>query len=81
MAKNKKNANKTITVSPRCPTDANNANTNFFNPLNLLTVFKGLKIRKAFKPDNPEIFLPPIVFSKIKERNPTITTKKSNIFQ
>ena len=68
-------------VSPKCPKDDNNAVTNFFKPLNLFTVFKGLNIRKALRPANPEIFVPFIACSMINNTQPAITTKKSKMFQ
>ena len=76
-----KKKNKTIDVSPKWPIEANNAVTNFFKPLNLFTVFKGRRILNALNPARPEIFVPFIALSKIKDIHPTITTKKSKIFQ
>ena len=76
-----KKKNRIIEVSPKWPIEARSAVTNFFKPLNLLTVFKGRKILKALKPASPEIFFPFITLSKIKDIQPTITTKKSKIFQ
>ena len=61
--------------------EASKAVTNFFRPLNLFTVFKGRKILKARSPANPDIFFPFVAFSKMRDIQPTITTKKSKIFQ
>ena len=81
MAKIKKKKTRTIVVSPKCAIEANKAVTNFFSPLNLLTVFKGRKILKALSPAKPLIFVPFITFSIINDIHPTKTTKKSKIFQ
>ena len=81
IAKIKNTNTKTIVVSPKCEIEANKAVTNFLRPLNLFTVFKGRKIRNALKPASPEIFVPFITLSKMKEIQPTKTTEKSKIFQ
>ena len=48
--------------------------------MNLFTVLNGLKILNALNPASPDIFVPFIAYSKIKDIQPIITTKKSKIF-